>query len=234
MGKKTKKSFLIIGVLFAAGILFYTLFSPGIALRAARSAGSSALGLKTDIEDIRFSLLRGSADINEISISNLEGFDAESIMTAESIKVLFEPLSFFTGSIKINEIKVSGVDIFIQQKENSNNIIQFSSRLSSGVGRENAHSRKSVSAELVEIEGIVIHVDAEGRKSTLRMEPVILENISTSSGAGGIAARVFGAAAAGALKQSAGAAVEKIISSGAGADLKEAFKKALEIPPGEE
>jgi uncharacterized protein involved in outer membrane biogenesis len=229
MGKKLKKVFIVIAVLFAAWILFYSFFAPGIVLRAARSAGSSALGSEVGIRDIRFSLLRKRADVKGIEVSNVEGFEAENIITADRVFVSFSPSSFLSSTLKFKEINISGVDIFIQQKGGKNNILKFSSRISSSKKPEGEPPGKNISAELVKVEGIVIHVDADGKNSSLRMDPIILENISTAedAGAGEIFARVFGAVVSGALKQLAGSAVEYVIPEGTVEEIKSGLEESV-------
>ena len=151
--KRSKTILIVVAAPFGAGVLFYAFFVRGIVLNIAMNSASSALDSDVKIGDMSFSVLRGRAGIHDIAVANIEGFDSENIITVDRVNVSFAPLSFLSNTLKFKEIEIVGVDVFCQQKGRRNNLLEFQYLISREGKKEDASS-KSVSVDIVNIEGL--------------------------------------------------------------------------------
>ncbi len=205
---KNKKSAYVIAVaavLAFIGIVFYTFFAPGIMLSVTERTASLALDTDVTIESMRVSLIRGSIEISGIKITNMEGYDAEHILTVDHVRADFSPLSYLSGTLKIKEIAVNDVQTNIQQKGARINLLEFQSKLSRREAEEETDADAGIHymIDIIQIDDVVLNLDMLGQKTVLPMEPIVLENIGTDYeiNAPLLITRIFAAIISGAAKQ---------------------------------
>ena len=202
---KIKNTLIILAFVIIVLVLFYSFFGPGIILNLTQRTASSSLDTDVRIEAMSVSMLRGRLRLSGIQVANLENFDADDILTVDSVSVSFIPSSVLKDTFIIRDVDVRGVNIYIQQKNGRNNLREFQSRLADeeAVEEEDVEDKKHFLVEIIKIEDIVLNLDILGRKSSAEMDPVILEDIGSREeiSAGLLFIRVFGAVTAGAARQ---------------------------------
>ncbi len=227
---KSRKARKLIIPVCALVVLFflYSFLGPPLVIRTAQRSASSALGTDVRIANMSFSLLRGRISVSGISVANIEDFDSPEILTVDEAEISFIPSSAFSDDFKFREVNVSGVNIFLQQKNGRNNLLEFQDRITRQEENEDVidDDKKHFSAETVKVEEIVMHLDILGDRSTVQLEPVVLENISSreeiSMGA------VIAGAAGALMARAAGETLDKILSGVITDEHRDRFRGAIE------
>ncbi len=204
MKKKFRYFLVAAGVLFVLAVVFWMVFASTLMVNAAQRAASEMLDTEVRIGNINLCLLRGRLEIENIEIANLEDFDDPDIMTVGRVEVLFSTLSALTDTFKLQKIEVSDVNINIQQKGIRNNLREFQAAIAPEAEPEKETSEgKHVAVDRVKIEGISLNLNLGGARSSLGIDPIILEDVGTRDGISPamLIARVSGAVASGALRQ---------------------------------
>lgn len=101
-------------------------FFGGKAIRlGVETAGSKTLKVKVTVEDIKLSPLAGSLSIQNLVVANPEGYQNPTLLELGSVKVNLQTTSLLSKIVNIEEIKLDGMVLTIEQKGTTNNLKQI-------------------------------------------------------------------------------------------------------------
>lgn len=215
--------FTVLVVIIVAGL--YLFGAHLIRDRVAKAASNSA-GREVTIRDMSYNLWRGDVGFDNITVENAEGYDFPLAMKIEKGFIDTRIISLLGQKVKVNSIKLTGVEIFVEQQAMNNNLRDLLAAMPALEEPEGPEQRegKTVNVETTTIEDITVNVKIVGRNGEeprslkIKIDPITLENLGTEEeiNSGAIAARIIIALATGAIKQSAeelpGEVVNQIIS----------------------
>ena len=94
---------LVLGVL---GVTVAPVFIAPAIEQGIEFVAPKVLKVPVNIGDLKFSLIGGSLRINDFVLGNPEGYNTESMIQFEEIYVKLSPLSVFTKTIRVKEVRI--------------------------------------------------------------------------------------------------------------------------------
>jgi len=162
-----------------------------IAAKAISTAGTKVTKVNVSLGYVDFGLLRGSVGISKLAVDNPQGFADKTLLTLGSAKVRMEMGSLFSDTIKIDEIRLDGIDLVIEQKGLSTNLQELMNNVSSSAPAgtppasttpapsENKAAKK-LEVKLIEITNVKVRVKVLGAPEIpMKLNTIRLEDIGT-------------------------------------------------------
>ena len=176
---------ILIIIIILAVVLVWLGINP-IAKSAVQSGASDTLGVKTTLASINVSPLRGRVLMNDLNISNPEGFLSVSLMNAGRFEIEVAPASLLSDTVEIRKFEIDGLEMNIEQKlpfSNIAKIIDNIKRSSADKPKDDAEAKK-VTADLVLIKDITAHFKllpgaSEAGTVTVKVPQIELRNVSS-------------------------------------------------------
>jgi uncharacterized protein involved in outer membrane biogenesis len=173
----------IIVVLLALSVYFFG----AQALRAGISAGASkALKVNVGLGGVSLGLLRGQIGISNLVIDNPPGYSDKTLLNLGSASVRAQIGSLLSDTVKIDEIRLDGIDLVIEQKGLSTNLKDLLDNVASGKPAEPAGTGdkktagKNLQIKNLEITNVSVRVKVLGGPEVpLKLEAIRMENIGT-------------------------------------------------------
>lgn len=207
-------------------------------------------GVPVSIGDVSISVFSGYVELKDVKVGNPEGFGAEHMVTLKHAVFDIDLGSLFSDKIRIEEITVTGLDLYYEQKLTTNNVATLQANVEKNLGAEKAQTADAQIAseeeegtaeeapqpQKLQVDKIAMnemwtHVVIAGADVPVPIIPINMENLGTGpEGITGmeVFAEVlnklsFGVtgAVAEALKNAGGAATDVI--EGAGEGIKKIF-----------
>ncbi len=137
-------------------VAVWLLINP-IAKSAIQSGASEALGVKTSLESIDISPLRGTVVMNGLNISNPEGFNSAYLMDSGQFEVEVSTASLLSDTVEIRRLELDGLEVHIEQKLPFSNVAKIMKNIKSSSAEkdEDKSAGKKVEIELVSIKNVV-------------------------------------------------------------------------------
>lgn len=208
---------IVLVVLVVIGIIAANLFFFGEHLirNAVESAASSSMGTQVRMQDIGLDLTRGNVSMGRLTVANMPDFHEDNIITLNRGFVDTVGMSaIFAGTVRVNEIRLEGVEVFVEQTGMRNNLRQMLDQMPARQDPEGPEQTegRDILVDRVHIEDIVVNMRLQGLNNdsarTIRLEvaPITIEDLGTDQqlNSGAIAARITAAIIAGVLEQIAG------------------------------
>jgi len=199
--KTLKKVFIGIGIVLVVLIVVVALFLGPIIKTGVETAGPKIAGVDITLEKAGINLLSGNVKLKGLVIGNPEGFKTPTAMELGQFVVDLKMGSLFTDTIVIKRIHIDGPQITYEQGLKGNNLGRLQKNLASGEEKpkeekpEEPKEKPDKAAKKVVVDDFLfengkIHVSmtiAGGKKLTVPLAPIHLENIGKDEGGASLA-----------------------------------------------
>lgn len=162
--------------------------------RAATERGTAyALGVGSEVEEADVGLFTGRIELKGLKLQNPPDFDTPFFITNDSLTVQTEPTSYFSETIRVPRLELTGLTIHIEQRDGTSNlqvILDHLRKLGEGEEEgpvESPDTKSRLQVDRVIVRDIVAHVQtlpAGGELSTVTVEVPRLEFEDVTSGKG--------------------------------------------------
>lgn len=133
MTKKPLK--IVLGVL--AGLLLLPLVGLGVVIwkldsrakHAVESGFTETLGQETTTRFVHVSLLNANIGVSTLRVTNLDGYKAPHLLSVGDVNTSVEYASLWTDTLRVPEIEINDMELYIEQKGLTNNVSQLMQRL---------------------------------------------------------------------------------------------------------
>ncbi len=202
-----------------------------IAKSGVEKGASYALGVKTTVNSVDVRLLDGQVIMDDLNISNPEGFTSVHLVHTGQLDVQVDLGSFFSEAVEVRKFELDGLEMHIEQKLGTSNVSQVMDnikRLSKDKDKDKQTSEgpsKQVKVKRILIKNVVAHFHLlAGPGVKVEIPTIELKDVS-SDNTGGVAGQL--------ASQIFQAVLEAVLQSAEGivpADfLKELDKEVLEL-----
>jgi len=124
--KKTSKviciAVLVVVIVVVIVMVAAALFANSALRIAVESAGSKALNVDVKVESADLSIMAGKARLKDLTIDNLPGYEQPKLLELKDASIVVQAKSLLSDTVRIKEIKLEGVNLFLEQKGLSNNL----------------------------------------------------------------------------------------------------------------
>jgi hypothetical protein len=156
--KRIRFIIVLLVVLVIAGAAAVALLADKAVQTAVETAGTKTLnvGVKVGKADAR--ILQGSVDLQEISVANPPGYQGPALLKLQRVDVAADTRSLLSREVLIKDMKLDGMDVFVEQKGLANNLYEVIKPL-----REpRKPTGKSLIIDNLEITNITVHASLTG------------------------------------------------------------------------
>jgi len=221
---------LVIVVVLAVAVLGFYLFGKGMIKSGVEQAASKTLGVAVTIKDIDLSILQGKVGIKGLVVKNPKGYANENLLELSEARVSVNIRSLLSDTVDINEIKLDGTKLTMEQKGLTNNLKEILDRLpKEGEKPATEEKGKKLLIDRLEIANTnvkvkLLPVPGKADNVSLNIDPIVMEKLGSDSkmSMGKLTAKILSAIATGVAKQGAGVLPDdmvKGVSSSLGAVL---------------
>lgn len=150
-------------VLLVLGLAF--IFVDSIVRASIAKGGTYATGVPTTLESADVGLVDGKLALDGLKIANPEGFTSPAFLTLGSVRAGWENRSLVSDAIAIDEIAIDGVTLDLERANGRTNfgaILDHLEKVSGGKAEPEPGA------------------DAGGKKRTLTVKRVVVENVRAS------------------------------------------------------
>ena len=221
MKKTIKRVILGIVILIVLAVVLVFVFINPIAKSAVEGGASEALGVQTSLGSIKISPLSGRVLMNELIISNPDGFISTSLVDAGKFDIQVAPASLFSDTLEIRKFEIDGLEMHIEQKMPFSNVAKILENIKksggdkgdSGDKEEKPKSGgKKVKADLIVIKNVVAYFHllpgmGESGVVEVKVPQLELKNVSSQDKggvAGQLVSQLFPAILSSVIKQGQG------------------------------
>lgn len=187
----------VVLVIVGAGAM---IFIDSIARRGIEQGSSYALAVPTSLQSADVGIFSGTFDMDGLTISNPQGFDAPHFLRLGEGGVQVSLNSLRSDLVNLPTLRLSDLDIHVQQVGGRSNIgailenlKRFESSEQPGAqepsGDQTPAGGKRFIVEELRIENVRVHVDSaplggEGLKVDLDVPPIVMKGIGSDTGKG--------------------------------------------------
>ena len=187
--------FIIIGllVLLAAAAGVFVLFGNGIIKAAVEKQASKALGVEVTVRDIDLSLFSGGLQLEGLQVRNPEGYNHENLLKLENISVNTRISSLFKDTVNIQYIKLSGMDLVLEQKNITSNLQEVVSNIKKGRKsdkKESPELEKKKGKQLIidkleiseiQVKAKLLPIPGKADTITMKLDPITMQDLGTDN-----------------------------------------------------
>ncbi len=189
-----------------------------IAKSGVEKGASYALGVETTVKSIDVRLFDGQVIMDELNISNPEGFSSPHLLQTGRVDVQVDLGSLSSETVEVSKFELDGLEMHIEQKLSGSNVSQIMDnlkRLSKDTDKDKKKDKptskgpsKQVIIKRILIENVVAHFHLlVGPALKVEVPTIELTNVS-SDGSGGVAgqltSQIFSAVLEAVLKSAKG------------------------------
>ena len=212
--KKIKKiktiisSLVILLVVIVVGFFFLgnSLIKKGI-----ESAGTKTLGVNVGLDYVKLSLLASQIKLGGLVIDNPSGYQNKTLLNLKDGTVKLNVRSLTSETVEINNIKLDGAALTIEQKGLTNNLKEILDNLPKGEKPQKETKSKKLVVNKLEITNTKVTVKllpVPGRMDniTMNIDPIVMTDLGSDSklDAGILIAKILTAIATGVARQGVG------------------------------
>jgi len=153
------------------------------------TAATKVLGVGVTVGDVSLSLLSGTLDLNNLVISNPDGYEHPNLLELGNGHVNVGVTSLLSDTVNIEDIRLDGVTVTIEQKGFSNNLNVVLASLPAGGAKEakpeeEAAEDKKLQIANLEVSNVKVKVKLlpiPGRSDTveLTLAPIRMTNLGS-------------------------------------------------------
>jgi hypothetical protein len=111
-------------VLIIVVVLAITLFANSALKIGIQTAGSKALSVPVSVDSVNLSILRGKLGMKNLVIDNPADYEHDKLLQLKSGQVKVDIGSLLSDTVRIEEIKLDGMNVVLEQKGLTSNNIQ--------------------------------------------------------------------------------------------------------------
>lgn len=145
---------LIFAVAAVAAIFGVDFFADSAVRMAIRRAGAKALKVPVGVERASLSIFSGTLGLEKLTVDSPPGYDRQTLLELSEGTVEVETKSLLTDEVLIKDIRLNGMNVFVEQKGFDNNLHEVIKSLP----RNGTPSGKRLIVDHLEITDITVHV----------------------------------------------------------------------------
>jgi len=178
---------IVIAVLIAAGLAWY--FIDAIARAGVENGATYALGVKTTVDDLSLSLLKGTMTMDGLTVSNPEGYTTPHLVRSGRFDLKVDPGTVLKDKVVVNRFHLDGLDMNIERKglrQSNLSVIMGNLKRFKGPDKQEPDRRKEepsgkkVVVDRIVIENVVAHIHlASIGSKTVKVPRIELANVSS-------------------------------------------------------
>jgi hypothetical protein len=115
-GKVLKKVLAILAIVVVVLIIAFWFFGDMAITKGVKVGATKALGVNVDVGMVHLGILRGKVFVNDLAVDNPTGYANKTLLKLKGASVKAEMGSLLSDTVKIDEIKLDGIDVDIEQK----------------------------------------------------------------------------------------------------------------------
>lgn len=161
--------FALLVVVAVVGALAVGLVANRAVRTAVESAGTKALSVPVHVKKADLSILGGSANLKDITVANPQGYERDNLLDLHRADIQVNTRSLLGDKVLIKEMKLDGMELFIEQKGTGNNLQDVIESLR----RDRKPSGKALVIDYLEITNITAHAEllpVPGQDDTLILQ----------------------------------------------------------------
>jgi len=189
------------------------------------TAATKVLGVGVTVGDVSLSLLRGTLDLNNLVISNPAGYEHPNLLELGNAHVDVDVMSLLGDTVNIEDIRLDGITVVIEQKGLSNNLNVVLASLPSGGAKEakpeeEAAEGKKLQIANLEVSNVKVKVKLlpiPGRADTIELSlaPIRMTNLGSGErmDTAKLTGKILSAIAKGVAQEGAGVLPKELVGS---------------------
>lgn len=139
-------------VLAVAGLVFYVYSNlDGIVKQLIESEGPKLTHTTVAVDNVALSPLKGKGQLAGVKIGNPEGFSTEHLLLWESILLDINVQSLNTDVVVLDDLRVEGVHIILEQKGSTTNLQQLLKALESDSASPENNENTAAAQESIKV-----------------------------------------------------------------------------------
>jgi hypothetical protein len=187
MSKITKSIlgvFVVILVLLIVGVVAIGLFADSAVKAGIETAGSKALNVKVSVDKVDLSIIGGSLGFSDLVIGNPPGYQHDNLLQLNEANIKVDTRSLLTDKVRINEIRMDGMNLVLEQKGISNNLNEIIKSIPHSSKTEAEPTGKKLNIDNLEISNVVVNVKllpVPGKVDTvtLKLSPIKMTDLGS-------------------------------------------------------
>lgn len=222
----------IVILLVVLGAAFY-LFGEYILEIGIETAATKALGVGVDIADVDLSILKGTVEIDGLTVKNPDGYAHKHLFKLSKGRITTDIGSLLNDIVHIEEIKLDGIDLVIEQKALSNNLKDVISSLPAKDKQKPKLKKEAKKLRVnnleitnVKVEVKLLPLPGKSDTVTLNLAPIRMSNLGDDNQltTGGLSKKIIVAIAEGISEQGADTLPKEMVNT-----IKAALDKTIDL-----
>lgn len=123
-------------IVTAIGALILSFSLDSMVKSNLESTGTEMLDTSVDVDDVSISILDGSGSIKGITIANPEGFSDSTAVELKQISMKMDVYSLLSDTVVVNEIRINKPELHYEQKTSGSNFDALTANMESGGSSE--------------------------------------------------------------------------------------------------
>lgn len=243
MAKIVKKTLSILAIVIAAIIVLLivalTVFGNQTLKAGIETGATAALKVGVSLQDVNFSLLGGSVELNGLKVQNPAGYQHPEFLTMAKAAVKLNSASVFSDTVEIEKIQFDQIQLTIEQKGvTTNNLQEILNSLPKSEETAPKPDQKTAGKQLhikelfingIEVNAKLLPIPGKADTITLRLNPIVMKDLGSDKplDVAQLSAKILNAIAAGVAEQGKDLLPADMVNS-IGQDLAEQGIKALD------
>lgn len=212
MSKGIKYTLLGLLIIIGAAFLILTFTIDSIVSSSIEQIGTKMTGTPVTVDGVSISPFSGSGTIEGFRVANPEGYSQEYAVEIEDFSIELEPFTLFSDVVIVNQITITNVSVYVEQKLPENNIREIMSHVNSIPDGETSDARLVIEHFVLENGTANLYTEVGGERSaSVEISRIELNNLGRTSG-----------------QETAEAVIKQIAEEVAGESLKAAAKSGVD------
>jgi uncharacterized protein involved in outer membrane biogenesis len=182
---------IILLILVSAGTWF---FLDTLVQRTIEKRGTKELGVDVELEQADLAVLDGEFMLTGLRIENPEGYQGR-LFEMTGARTTMQPATLFKDEVVVDSLVIDSPSLNIKYTFNGTNLAKVLSRINSGTpSTDQKQKQKRYRIRQIEINGAKVAIDSSVGAElpvVLTLPDIVMENVSSSDGAGLTLAQVF-------------------------------------------
>jgi hypothetical protein len=120
------------------------------------TAATKVLGVGVTVEDVSLSLFGGTLDLNSLVINNPVGYEHPNLLELGNAHVEVDVKSLLSDTVSIEDVKLDGVTVVIEQKGLTNNLNVVLASIPSGTEQEERPEQEQAPGKKLQIANLEV------------------------------------------------------------------------------
>lgn len=211
---------LFIVILLVIVMVVFYFFGERVIKAGIETAATKALGVGVYIGEVELSVLKGAVEVREIIVSNPVGYSYKNLLELGRVNVKVSIKSLLDDTVHIEELKLDGVNLVIEQKGLSNNLQDVINSITGKKQSESEPGGKKLRIDYLEVTNIKVRaklLPSLGRADTviLDLAPIRMSNLGADNNLGMavLSEKIVLAIAEGVARQGVGVLPDEVVDT---------------------